>query len=76
MQERRGLWGIRKRGTQFVDPAPASKSEREKVQLAPATFYTTTPCLHATKERRAEKGKEKEKVETSAAGKARGKQRK
>lgn len=45
---------------------------REKVQLAPATFYTTTPCLHATKERRAEKGKEKEKVEASAAGKARG----
>lgn len=28
-QGRRGKWGIRKRGTQFVDPAPASTSERE-----------------------------------------------
>lgn len=56
------------RGTQFVDPAPESTSEREG-------SIGTSDILHHdalfTCHQREEEGTEKEKVEASAAGKAR-----
>lgn len=60
--------GKGERGTQFVDPAPASTSEGED-------SIGTSDILHHdalfTCHQREEEGTEKEKVEASAAGKAR-----